>query len=179
MHLMTNRTPILLWQDLVRHGEAVCCVTLQKEEEAYLVTLLSGYANKPEMVKLIIAKEFMEGMQSQGAQRILALRKVGDQCLLFSGLFPQIATKKHVKIGYFVDMGQSAYASLAKTTDDLYNSLATHFVVLMDVLQSIRQYDSQSPDLLPFAAYDQWNEVGSQRALHILRHYTSCIPIKK
>jgi hypothetical protein len=97
--------------------------------------------------------------------------------LLFSGLFPKIAEKRLVKISYFVNMGQSAYGTLARTHHDLYASLAKQFVTLMDVLQSVRRHTSDFPDLLPLQAYDLWNETGSKRALRILKQYTQATPV--
>lgn len=169
MGLLIHKTSIALWQDVIKHAEEDCSITLEEEIEAYLVTLLARYTNKPEMAKQILAKAFLEALNLQESQRYLSLQHVGDQCLLFAGLFPQAANKKHVKISYFVDLGRSAYASLSHRANDIFNALALDFVVLMDVLQSIRQ----PSELLPLEAYDQWNEVGSQRALKILQSYSA------
>lgn len=174
MNVLTNSTPIILWQDVVKHAESRCSITLKEELEAYLVSLLVRYTNKPEIVKQIVATAFLEAMQKREKQRNMSLQDVGDQCLLFAGLFPRAAEKRNVKIGYFVDLGRSAYSAISAKTTDLYGSLAVEFVVLMDVLQSIRQV----PDLLPLEAYDQWMEVGSQRALKILNEYTAALAIK-
>ena len=103
------------------------------------------------------------------------MKEVGDHCLLFAGLFPRAAEKRLVKISYFVGLGQGAYSTISQCTDDLYGLLALQFVVLTDVLQSIRQ----GYDLLPLEAYEQWNDTGSQRALRILQEYTKSTPIKK
>lgn len=174
MSLLTNASPLALWQDVIKKAENRCSVSLQEDLEAYLAFLLIRYTNKPDLFKQIVAHAFLEALQQPENQRIMQLQYVGDQCLLFSGLFPRVAEKRHVKIGYFVDLGRSSYAAISSKSDDLYALLAIQFVALMDVLQSIRQ----TPDLLPLEAYDQWVEVGSQRALKILREYTSAIPIK-
>lgn len=175
MGLLTNATPLALWQDVIKKAENRCLVTLKEELEAYLAALLIRYTNKPDLLKQIVATAFIEALQQQHEnQRIMQLQHVGDQCLLFSGLFPRIAEKRHVKLSYFVELGRSSYAAISNKTNDLYGLLAIEFVVLMDVLQSIRQY----PDLLPLEAYDQWLEVGSQRAFKILSEYTSTITIK-
>jgi hypothetical protein len=75
-------------------------------------------------------------------------------------------------------MGQTAYDRISKKRSDIYYSLARQFVELMDVLQSLRIYSTQHPDLLPIEAYDLWNETGSQRALSVLQQYTDCTPIR-
>ena len=103
------------------------------------------------------------------------MQMVGDECLIFAGLFPRQAEKKQVKINYFVDLGRAAYLAVSKKANDLYGSLSVHFVVLMDVLQSIRSHH----DLMPLEAYEQWERVGSQRAYRILREYTGAVPYKR
>lgn len=159
---------------MIKFAEDRCSVMLKEEIETYLVLLLNRYTNKPEMVKQILATTFLEALNRKDKERELSLQYVGDQCLLFAGLFPRRAEKRHVKVGYFVDLGRTAYHSISTKTNDIYSSLAMQFVVLMDVLQSIRQY----PDLLPLEAYQQWDELGSQRALKILKEYSKAIPLK-
>lgn len=130
------------------------------------------YTNKPEVIKKILALEFLQGVDLTPAKRTLALQEVGDKCLLFAGLYPNIAAKRLVRISYFVNMGQAAYVRISKKSNDLYELLSTQFVSLMDVLQSIRLYSKKYPDLLPIQAYELWNDTGSRRALSILRQYT-------
>ncbi len=167
MSLITNENSLILWQDLVRDAEDTCEVELNQELEAYLVSLLSRYLNKPEMAKSVFATALLDALQEESARRQTHLRDVGDRCLLFAGLFPRVAQKRHVKISYFVDVGRSAYYAIS-ATGDLFGSLAVKFVILMDVLQSIRQ----PPDMLPLEAYEQWQELGSRRAYQILKSLT-------
>lgn len=178
MKLLVNSTPIALWHDIIHDAESSCAVVLQEELESYLVFLLVRYTNKPDVVKQIIATEFLESLKLTPCKKELALQEVGDKCLLFSGLFPNIAEKRFVKIGYFVNLGQAAYGTISKTNNDVYSSLSKQFVPLMDILQSIRRYSKNAPDLLPIQAYDLWNETGSQRALSVLKQYTKAIPIR-
>lgn len=174
MNLLTNTTPLALWQDIVKQAENKCSVNLKKELESYLISLLMRYTDKPEVVKEIIATNFLQALSNHKNQRDV-LQNIGDQCLLFAGLFPRVAEKRLVKLSYFVGLGQGAYATISSCANDLYDSLALQFVVLMDVLQSIPQ---ERYVLLPLEAYEQWTEVGSQRALKILQGYTNCIPLK-
>lgn len=175
MNLLTGATPIL-WQDLVKLAEDRCSVTLEHEVEAYLVTLLSRYTNKPEVAKQILATAFLKALNANKPQRELSLQDVGDQCLLFAGLFPRVTQKRLVKVSYFVDLGRSAYASISNKTNDIYDLLALQFVVLMDVLQSLREPPHH---LMPIEAYELWQEVGSHRALKILQEYTSIGHLRK
>lgn len=173
MTLLTSQTPVVLWYDVVKNAEDRCSITLNEELEAYLISLLIRYTDKPEVAQQIFAKAFLNAIQQGEKQRILALQNVGDQCLLYAGLFPRQAEKRRVRITYFVDLGRAAYSNISNTANDLYWALSLQFVALMDVLQSIRQ----PPDLLPLEAYEQWSQLGSKRALSILQSYTRGLPI--
>lgn len=168
MNLLTGESPAALWQSVVRTAEEQCSITLNEELESYLVTLLIRYSNKPEVAQQVFALKFLEALQHGQQIRQTSLQHLGDHCLLYAGLYPRVAETKHVSISYFVDLGRSAYANVAKNPKDVYWSLALEFVTIMDVLQSIRQY----PDLLPLEAYEQWISVGSQHALQILQMYS-------
>ncbi len=167
MALITQDTSLKLWQEAVREAEQLCKVSLNNQLETYLVSLLIRHTNCPEILKKILATSFLEALDLPMHERAFSLQRVGDQCLLLAGLFPKIAEKKHVKLSYFVDLGRSAYATISLQARDLYWSLACQFVALMDVLQSIR-----GNDMLPLEAYDQWQSVGSKRALKILESYS-------
>lgn len=175
MNLLMKDTSIALWQDVVKNAEDNCSIVLKEDLEAYLVYLLVRYTTKPEIAKQILASAFLEALTMRENQRNVSLQHVGDHCLIYAGFFPRLAEKRHVRLSYFVDLGRSAYGTMSRQADDLYWSLAVQFVGLMDVLQSIRH----TPDLLPLEAYEQWEAVGSQRALRMLRQYTGAIPLKK
>ena len=165
MSLLTKENSLLLWHDVVKHAEYRCSIKLKEELEAYLVSLLVRYTNNPEVARQIVATAFLEAMQKHKHQRDTSLQCVGDQCLIFAGLFPKVAEKRHVKIGYFVNLGRSAYAAISGKANDFFGSLSLQFVAMMDVLQSI----PESSSLMPLEAYEQWEEVGSQRALKIFK----------
>lgn len=177
MTLLTNSTPVALWQSIIHDAQASCETPLTEELEAYLVFLLVRYTDKPEVAKQVMASEFLRSVMLDSRNRQVALQEVGDKCLLYTGLFPLVAQKRLVKIGYFVNLGQLSYETVSKKRNDIYNLLAHKFVALMDVLQSIRVYTSKYPDLLPLEAYELWNETGSQRALSVLKQYTKSSPV--
>lgn len=175
MPLVTNKQVVALWQEVICEAQQQCSIQLNPQLETYLVSLLMRYSNQPELAVRIFATSFLEAQQSRQQKRMASLQIVGDECLIYAGLFPQAAEKRHVKVSYFVDLGRSAYSAVSQTANDLYWSLAIQFVSLMDVLQAIRP----SSDLLPLTAFEQWEELGSQRAFKILEQYTNGIPIKK
>lgn len=179
MKLLLNSTPVALWYDIIHDAEISCSINLNHELESYLVFLLLRYSNQPELLRQIIATEFLKGNKLSAATRQVALQAVGDKCLLFSGLFPQIAEKRLVKVSYFVNIGQTAYDAISLNHNDLYNLLSTQFVPMMDVLQTLRFSSKNVSDLLPLQAYDLWNDTDSQRAFSVLKTYSKLsLPVK-
>lgn len=168
MSLLLQPDSHILWRDVIKGAEDRCAITLKQELESYLVSLMMRFTNQPGVARQVIATAFMEAMQKGELERRVSLAQVGDHCLILAGLFPKAITHRQVKLGYFVDLGRSAYATISQRAYDLYGALALQFVVLMDILQSIRE----SPDMLPLEAYELWQEVGSQRALRILKGYS-------
>lgn len=164
-----------IWVDVVREAEKDCSLQLELDLETYLSSLLHRYVNRPDVVRKVFATAFLQALQLESHQRSYSLQQIGDECLLLTGLFPRLAAKRCVKIRYFVNLGQAAYAAVSSSTSSsLYNLLSVQFVPLMDVLQAIRS----DHHLLPLEAYEQWQELGSQRAFTILQSYTAGTPFK-
>lgn len=166
--IIPDSSPALFWAKIIHEAEADCMVNLHHELEAYLATLLVRFTNQPQFIKELMAIEFLQSLKLRRQERILALQGVGDKCLLFTGLFPQLAQKRLVKISYFVGIGQSAYDAASRRKSDVFKQLALHFVPLMDVLQSVR---IPAQELLPLEAYELWQDTGSQRAFRALNRH--------
>lgn len=168
MNLLINDNALLLWQETIKSAEEKCEVRLKQELEVYLIALLERYTTQPDIAKSIIATAFLTANQTSAHERQHSLQIIGDQCLIYAGLFPALAKHKLVNLSYFVNIGRSAYHLISTHTNDLYGLLAYDFVLLMDVLQCIR------PDhhLMPIEAYERWQELGSKRALRLLNEYT-------
>jgi hypothetical protein len=172
-----NSTSLALWHDMIQDAKKACSLILKEETEAYLVFLLMRYTNRPDIAKQIMASEFLQSYNLwRTKERENGLQEVGDKCLIYSGLFPKLATKRLVKISYFVKLGQSAYLSISKNETDIYGILAKEFVSLMDIIQTCRHHEI-FPELSPLEAYEMWNETGSQRALAALKAYSKATPL--
>ncbi len=179
--LITHPTDCAQWQALVAEAESVAACPLVEEMESYLVFLLMRFSRKPEIAGNILALEYLQGMLTRGHDQQGRLRDVGDQFLLYSGLFPQRAGHRHVRVSYFVDLGRSAYQQLSEVMSrsyaDLYAHLSRDFVALMDVLHAIRRLGGSVPCLPPLPAYELWNDTGSRQAYQTLRQTTQGQPI--
>jgi len=179
--IVLQPTVLAEWQALVKEAENSSRLVLTEDLESYLVFLLMRFINHPEMADSVLALEFLRSIEKSGARQKDELRNVGDKCLLFAGLFPGRAEKRHVEISYFVELGQQAYANLSAISQqklaDLYKELGEEFVRLMDVLQTIRESASNTFCLTPLQAVDLWADTGSHHALSVFRKYSQAHPI--
>ena len=164
--LILEPTPQAQWQALVHEAQTACGCHLDETLESYLVFLLMRFARQPHCTARIMAEDYLNSPLLQGEQRADRLREGGDHCLLFSGLFPQLAERRLVRISYFVNIGRSSYRQLAEVLDrgwsGVYQSLSDAFIILMDILHAMRELDGESV-LTPLQAMDLWQDTGSRR----------------
>lgn len=179
-HLMLEPTAAAQWKTLVSEAESACHRDLGAELQSYLVFMLMRFAVRPELAAAVIATEYLRGTQSAGGVRAARLRDVGDQCLLYSGLFPHRAERKLVRVSYFVEMGRSAYGELAHSLvrhgADMYIRLSAAFVVLMEVLQAMRALGGTP--LGPLHGLELWHDTGSRYALQELTSVSDKTPVR-
>jgi hypothetical protein len=178
--LILEPTSVAQWQALVREAQAACNCNLDETLESYLVFLLMRFADNPHCTARIMAEDFLNSCAAQGVDRIDRLRDVGDHCLLFSGLFPQLAERRLVRISYFVNIGRSSYHQLSDVLDRgwarVYGNLSEAFIVLMDVLHAMRGLGGQTL-LTPIQALELWQETGSRRCYQQLCGDRTAIPM--
>lgn len=178
--IVLEPTSTAQWHALVSEAEAACECRLGEELESYLVFLLMRFAARPDLASRVMALEFLRSMRAQGALQAEQLRDVGDQCLLYSGLYPERAERRLVRVGYYVDMGRSAYGLLAErlrhAAAEVYARLSEGFVSLRDVLSAMREMDPQAA-LDPLAQAEIWLETGSEHARRRLAEVTGSEPM--
>jgi hypothetical protein len=172
--LMLNPTSVAQWHNLVHEAEVAIAEHLEEALESYLVFLLMRYTCQPALGTRVVALDYLEGLAARGRVGQQKLRDVGDCCLLFAGLFPELARRRRVAIHYFIELGQSAYATLSDEPpmqngdQSTFNQLASGFVRLVDVLLTMRTLDGRRPTLQPVEAYELWHETGSRFAYQAL-----------
>lgn len=161
--LLLEPTDTALWLQLVREAEQEYGERLPEDMESYLVFMLMRHCRDSSLAQAAIALEYLRAQDLQGQARVDRMRDIGDQCLILSGLFPRRAARRNVRVSYYVDLGRSAYHQfshhLGHATAELYQQLAETFVTLMDILQTIRDFDS--PVLQPLQSLELWSDTGS------------------
>ncbi|WP_392538669.1 hypothetical protein [Legionella sp. 227] len=140
--LILHPTDISQWHALVNEAQAATQLILTENTESYLVFLLMRFAQGPKLIESVVALDFLESMHRPRNLQMELLRDVGDKSLLFCGLFPGIAKRRHVSLEYFSGMGQAAYLTISelegKHTADLFIQLSEQFLTLQHVLQAMR-----------------------------------------
>lgn len=168
--LILEETEVAQWHSLVRQAEDEYGCELNESMESYLVFTLMRFMKDQDLATQALAIDYLQAHGLPKSLRLEQLRNVGDQCLLLSGLYPKRAEKHLVRVSYYVNMGRSAYQHLSEgaqqATGELYHQLAEAFVMLMDLLQTIRQFSS--PALQPIQSFELWNDTGSQNAFNQL-----------
>jgi len=164
--LILEPTSVAQWQSLVQEAQTACNRNIDETLESYLVFLLMRFTDRPHCTMRIMALDYLESQHLSGAHRVDRLREVGDHCLLFSGLFPELAERRLVRISYFVNIGRGSYRQLSDVLDrgwaSVYGHLSDGFVVLMDILHAMRELGG-GPLLTPIQAMELWQETGSRR----------------
>jgi hypothetical protein len=179
--LVLHPTSTAQWHALVNEAQAAADTRLDEELESYLVFLLMRFAGQPQVTARVLAIEYLDGLLALGWQGRERLRDVGDVCLLYSGLFPQMATRRRVRVSYYIDLGRAAYRELGyrlgRGRAPFYVHLAQAFVSLMDVLQATRTLRSRGPTLRPLEAFELWEDTGSTAARRSLQAITVALPV--
>ncbi len=177
--LLLEPTDTAQWLELVREAEKEYGMTLPEDIESYLVFMLMRHTRQGSLEQAIMALEYLRAVDLAGAQRDDKLRDIGDQCLILSGLYPKRARRRNVRVSYYVDMGQSAYYylsnSLQHASAELYQQLCEAFVSMMDILQTIRGFNT--PVLQPIQSLELWSDTGSQAAYRRIAHDRDALPL--
>jgi hypothetical protein len=140
--LILHPTDMSQWHALVNEAQASTSLVLNETTESYLVFLLMRFSQTTQLIESVIALDFLESMHTSGKRQVERLRDVGDKSLLFCGLFPGIAIKRHVRIEYFTDLGQAAYLTVSELENSesalLYAQLSAQFITMQQILQAMR-----------------------------------------
>jgi hypothetical protein len=179
--LIMEPTPTAQWQRLVQEAAGRLNLDLDENLESYLVLLMMRFTEDREAGHRVMALDYLRGMRAAPRAQAVALRDVGDHCLLFSGLFSRRARRRRVSIGYFVDIGRSAYQQVAErqsgsSLSELFDALAHGFVRLSDVLRAMRELDG-SRSLSALEAMDLLQSCDSVHARRVLESLTDATPI--
>lgn len=154
--LILHPTEVGQWHALINEAQASTHLLLNEHTESYLVFLLMRFSQCIKLIESVVALDFLEGLHKSPSRQIEQLREVGDKSLLFCGLFPGMAERRHVSLSYFSDIGQTAYLIISELekhqADNVYLQLSEQFLTLQKILRAMRtdflQFSNTQDDIL-------------------------------
>lgn len=165
------------WRALLTEAQMVAKLYLPESVEEYVLCLLYRTIGQPPRTEYDHSVGFLERLFQAHPNVVGDLRSIADQCLVFSGLFPEHAIRKRIPITYFVQLGQNAYLEhAARFKQAISRELGEHFVAIMDILQTTRELNSGEPCIDALNAYHLWRDAGSTHAWQVLRRLTPALP---
>ncbi len=111
-------------------------------------------------------------------ERSQSLQRIGDVSLFVSGFFSNSLAWTAVDIDYYINMGGNAYAVLSEEVRGtfrgnafapIYQELSEKFLVLIDILNEVRDSKRIDSDVDLLRTYQQWLKTGSRRCEKLLR----------
>lgn len=143
-------TPAQAWQSLVQEAAGRNGHPLDETRESYLVFVLLRYQRETWLLSHTHGLDWLDALDRTGTARADALRDVGDRCLLVAGLFPDVAMRRRVTPGYYIDIGRAAYQGAAEASRRayaaLYEQLAGSYRELVATLRSVRTLATATRD---------------------------------
>ncbi len=125
--------------------DALSAVDLDASEPAswYLVGLL-GDMTRARLTDEPLGLKLAQSGGDPG-ERVKTLKEVGDTSLYVAGFFAESLGRSLVDVDYYVGIGQTAYARLARSMGgrtsltEVYDELAENFPLFVDVLAEVRK----------------------------------------
>lgn len=157
---------------------------LAEDAEFYLVRLLVEYRETPRLLEAggrriddrAFAIRLLESRQAPPAQRWAQLKHVADTTLYLLGLFSESLRRRAVDLRYYQQLGRSAYDELSSlgagargaARDPLFAELVDRFDRCVEVVGEAGEDEARTDrDILHL--YEQWRDLGSERAHRRLR----------
>jgi hypothetical protein len=168
------------WRGLLTQAQQETGRLLPEPVEEYVVCMLYRTLGNARARQSLRSPDFARELLANGVANARSLAAVGDQSLLFAGLFPDHAIRQRIPLSYFVQIGQHAYrehaSGVATEERPLFRALGERFVPVLDVLLSIRERQDGGPCLDGLNAFQLWSEAGSSHGWQTLRQMTSALP---
>jgi hypothetical protein len=134
-------------------------VAASESTEFYLVGLL-GEFTKARITDEPLSLKLVGSRAADAAERVRALKEVGDTSLYVTGFFADSLERKLVGVDYYMDLGKAAYRELAQrlaasSVREVYEELSGKFPRFVDVLAEVRSHtDYLGQDVVRL--YEEW-----------------------
>ena len=120
----------LAFYEVVRDTQSISGMDLPNHIEAYIVMLLSDFVDRENIPpELTFAEMFLNLKSQQQAKQL------GDTCLFVAGAFPRFKAKHGITRKYYQDIGSTSYEMASAMNEELFPTLAKHFVFLSEFIE--------------------------------------------
>lgn len=165
------------FREVITAAMATHSVRVQEATEYYLVNLLAehtvaqvGDGDEPLTLKLVQAGA------AEPEERTRLLKEIGDTALYRCGFFAESLARRLVSVEYYIGLGGSAYAQLARAGrsvsalfQSVYGELAERFPALVEVLFEARGRMNLNTSTNVLRLYEQWRHTRSDFLARRLR----------
>ncbi len=174
--IVRNQSPTEYFRELVESAMQNQHVAAGEMTSFYVVNLLAAFvhldrspaAGEDEALGIRLAR----AMQAAGIAQRDGLRKVGDLSLFISGFFSDSLNRRLVDVDYYIQLGECAYASLARQGDealgDVFDELAGKFTMFVDVLGEVSERTALTSNADVLRLYEKWMRTRSRRSGDLL-----------
>jgi hypothetical protein len=174
--LFRNESPTEYFREQVEAAMQHQRLAAHELTSFYLVNLLAGFVHfdgsASGMSDQPLGVRFARALQEDGIRQRDELRQVGDMSLFVSGFFSDSLNRRLVDLDYYVQLGEYAYASLARQDDgtlgDVFDELAAKFAAFVDVLGEVSERTALTSNSDLLRLYEKWLRTGSRRSGDLL-----------
>jgi len=170
--VVTRRPLTDFFREMIQGAARNQRVAISEGAEHYLVGLLEHFARPdPGWRDRPLALDYLESLNAGDAvARAGLLRRVGDTALFLSGVFMEHLERQVVSSDYYISLGRSAYAHLARVPagasarpSAVYSEMSDRFPELVNVLTDISFEQMFRSDHHTVRMYTRWLRTGNQR----------------
>lgn len=173
--IVREETPTEYFRELVESAIQRQRLTTREITSFYLVNLLAGFIHSNRSGTdddEALGVRFVRALGAAGMRQRDELRQVGDHSLFISGFFADSLHRSLVDIDYYIQLGEQAYGSLARTNDpalgDVFDELAGKFTAFVDVLGDVSERTALTSNTDLLRLYHRWARTGSRRSGELL-----------
>jgi hypothetical protein len=169
-----NESPMEFFRELVESAMQNQHVSAHELTSFYVVNLLAGFVHADAQTgdDQPLGTRLARALQTAGVAQRGGLRSVGDQSLFISGFFADSLNRSLVDVDYYIQLGESAYRSLARHGDrtfgDVFDELSDKFTTFVDVLGEVSERTSISSNGDVLRLYEKWLRTRSRRSGDLL-----------
>ena len=166
-----SESPTEFFRELVETAMHNQRVSARELTSFYVVNLLTGFVHRTRAIDEPLGTRLARAMQAAGVAQRDDLRSVGDQSLFLSGFFSDSFNRSLVDIDYYIQLGEAAYRSLARSDTalgDVFDELSGKFTEFVDVLGEVSERTSLASNADVLRLYEKWLRTGSRRSGDLL-----------